>query len=53
LIEMLEDKSTSLGEKKVMLGNIFSTNGRRVGPKAAQQIVDVFLSEDPYLRFDD
>ena len=52
LIEMLEDKSTSLGEKKVILGNICSSNGRRVGPKAAQQIVDVFLSEDPYLRFD-
>lgn len=47
LYDFLEDPSTSQQEKIHVLENMISSNGRRVGPKAAKQIVDAFLSDNP------
>ena len=47
LYEVLEEPSRSREEKMHFLGNMISSNGRRVGPKAAKQIVEAFLSDDP------
>ncbi len=47
LYEFLEEPSRSREEKMHFLGNMISSNGRRVGPKAAKQIVEAFLSDDP------
>lgn len=49
LYTFLEDPSTTLQEKTRLLENmVASGSGRRVGPKAAKQIVDALLSEDPF-----
>lgn len=47
LYDFLEEPSTTRQEKIHALENMISSNGRRVGPKAAKQIVDAFLSDDP------
>lgn len=47
LYDFLEEPSSSRQEKIHVLENMISSNGRRVGPKAAKQIVDAFLSDDP------
>lgn len=46
ILEMLDDPRTTLLEKKKYIENIVSANGKRVGPKAAKQIVNLFSSED-------
>lgn len=52
LYDFLEDPATTQQQKIGLLENMISSNGRRVGPKAAKQIVDAFLSEDPSMSIE-
>eukprot|EP00889_Picochlorum_renovo_P004458 jgi/Picre1/31488/NNA_006840.t1 len=53
IFEMLDDPRTTRIQKEKELENMVGSNGRRVGPKAAKQIVNLFSSEDPNTQLTD
>lgn len=53
IFEMLDDPRTTRAQKEKELENMVGSNGRRVGPKAAKQIVNLFSSEDPNTQLAD
>lgn len=53
IFEMLDDPRMTCAQKERDLENMVGSNGRRVGPKAAKQIVNLLSSEDPNTQLTD